>query len=375
MARLQSFLVAFGDVFQLHASRIPALDGIRGWAILMVFNVHFFARYQPQFYFTEPDSTPWTILTILHAGSFGVDLFFFLSGLLVYKSITAKKTGALHFLYDRYRRLLPVIIFITLYVAADTKPPRLFDNLFFLNIFDLPPIHFFTWPLVYEMYFYVLCAGVFIALRRFRLISGWPFFFTLVLACIVCEFEFRFRISFSRFLGFFWGVALARLLGTATGRDYLQRLPGWTWMVGLGLFLYCRWLWGSGYFMMAGGNEHLKNLLFFGAVDASLFCIVASVLTRKSILTRIFSFTPLRFLGIISYSLFMTHMLSMQIAQNVLGLTVAGLWSMLGNHVATLIFALGLAMFSFYYLERPYFTRPASPTPMAPPRQQGRPEQ
>lgn len=353
--------------FLLRGARIPALDGIRGWAILMVFNVHFFARYQPKFYFTEPGGAAWTALTIIHSGSFGVDLFFFLSGLLVYKSLMAKPVGALRFLYDRYRRLLPVIVFVTLYVAADTPPRRLFDNLFFLNIFNEPPIHFFTWPLVYEMYFYVLCAAVFIGCRRLRFVAGWPFFFALVTALIVCEFEVRFRISFSRFLGFFWGVALARLLAGEAGRRALAALPSWTWAVGLGLLLYCRWLWGSGWFMAAGGNEHLKNLLFFSAVNASLFLITASVMTRASMLSRIFSFTPLRFLGIISYSLFMTHMLALQITQNVVGIPVTNVWSMLANHAVTVLAATGLAMFSFYYLERPYFIRPASPK-QAPPR-------
>ena len=136
------------------------------------------------------------------------------------------------------------------------------------------------------------------------------------------EFEVRFRISFSRFLGFFWGVALARLLAVEAGRRALAALPSWTWAVGLGLLLYCRWLWGSGWFMAAGGNEHLKNLLFFSAVNASLFLVTASVMTRASILSRIFSFTPLRFLGIISYSLFMTHMLALQITQNLVGIPV-----------------------------------------------------
>ncbi len=355
------------DVFLLRANRIPALDGIRGWAIVMVFGVHFFARYQPKFYFTEPGGLPWGLLTLAHAGSFGVDLFFFLSGLLVYKSISRKKPGALRFLFDRYRRLLPVIVFVTLYVAADTERTKLFDNLFFLSLFDSPLIHFFAWPLVYEMYFYVLCAALFIGCRRFSFTSGWPFFFAVVTALVVCEFEVRFRISFARFLGFFYGVALARLMADPRGLAYLKRLPRLTWLVGLLLFFYCRWLWGTGYFMAAPGNEHVKNLLFFAAVNGSLFLVVASALTRQSPLTRFFCFTPLRFVGIVSYSLFMTHVLAMQIAQNVLRVPVGGVWSMLANYALTLACALGLATFSFYYLERPYFAPPPRPT-QAPPR-------
>ncbi len=358
MSYIQYCIARFEASFQLQTNRIPALDGIRGWAILMVFNVHFFARYQPKFYFTDPGSLPWSLFTVVHAGSFGVDLFFFLSGLLVYKSLMTKQPGALRFLYDRYRRLLPVIIFVTLYVAADTPPKKLFDNIFFLGVFDSPLIHFFAWPLIYEMYFYMLCAVLFIGLGRYQATSGWAFFFCIVATLVVLEFEVKFRISFSRFLGFFWGVALSRLMGNQTTLAYLKRLPRLTWLVGLALFAYCRWLWGTDWFMTAGGNEHVKNLLFFAAVDGALFLIVASVLTRPSILTRIFCFKPLRFLGVISYSLFMTHMLAMQIAGNLCPIQVASPWSMLANHAVSLAAAMGLATFSFSYLERPYFVRP-----------------
>ncbi|MEA5089138.1 acyltransferase [Solidesulfovibrio sp.] len=362
MTVVRRFLDWLEDKFLLRANRIPALDGIRGWSIIMVFGVHFFARYQPKFYFTEPGGAAWAFLTVAHAGSFGVDLFFFLSGLLVYKSIMNKKPGALRFFYDRYRRLLPVIVFVTIYVAADTEWTKLFDNLFFLSIFNSPLIHFFTWPLVYEMYFYVLCAVLFIGCRRIAFTRSWPFFFLLVAALVFCEFEVNFRISFARFLGFFYGVALARLMADARLLAYLKRLPRLTWLVGLILFLYCRWLWGTGYFMAAHGNEHIKNLLFFSAVNGSLFLITASVLTRPSLLSRVFCFLPLRFIGIISYSLFMTHVLTMQIAQNVLRISTTGVWSMLANYVTTLACALGLAAFSFYYLERPYFVRHPLPT-------------
>ena len=54
---------------------IPALDGIRGIAILLVLAYHYV--------FFLPESTPWHLRRIFDYGWMGVDLFFVLSGFLI----------------------------------------------------------------------------------------------------------------------------------------------------------------------------------------------------------------------------------------------------------------------------------------------------
>ena len=57
--------------------RIPALDGIRGYAILLILQLHTFASFAP----ADPAGKAWKALSGL--GWCGVDLFFVLSGYLI----------------------------------------------------------------------------------------------------------------------------------------------------------------------------------------------------------------------------------------------------------------------------------------------------
>src|SRR5438309_4632560 len=59
------------------AQHLPALDGLRGLAILFVVCIHAAARWEP---LTRVD---WSVASIVRSGWIGVDLFFVLSGFLI----------------------------------------------------------------------------------------------------------------------------------------------------------------------------------------------------------------------------------------------------------------------------------------------------
>ena len=93
----------------------PALDGLRGLAVLSVMLYH-----------TDPD-------TVLPGGFLGVDLFFVLSGFLITARIieNQQETGSvdlLRFYYRRVLRLLPALLLMLaaccLFAAFRTKPDR-----------------------------------------------------------------------------------------------------------------------------------------------------------------------------------------------------------------------------------------------------------
>ena len=88
----------------LVSTRIPALDGIRGLAVLMVlvFHYHQGMLSLPEFWLTEP-------LHFLNFGQTGVDLFFVLSGFLI-TGILLNAKGSPHFLRMFYmRRILRIL--------------------------------------------------------------------------------------------------------------------------------------------------------------------------------------------------------------------------------------------------------------------------
>jgi peptidoglycan/LPS O-acetylase OafA/YrhL len=81
---------------------LPALDGVRGLAILMVLLLHFVAQMQP----TTPLERG--ISWVLNFGAFGVELFFVLSGFLI-TGILADARAKPHYFRNFYmRRLLRI---------------------------------------------------------------------------------------------------------------------------------------------------------------------------------------------------------------------------------------------------------------------------
>src|SRR3954471_9982355 len=112
--------------------RFTAFDGLRAWAILSVFCVHFNADWTGRK--LEPsavgDSIAW--FTVSHLG---VDLFFVLSGFLIYRLIVRTRPSFVSFMTDRYRRLLPAHLAVILAGLATSTPMVGIANVFFLNLF------------------------------------------------------------------------------------------------------------------------------------------------------------------------------------------------------------------------------------------------
>src|SRR5438445_5854386 len=145
-------------------SHIPALDGLRGWAILLVLLTHIAAPLRW--------STP--LLVISSYGWVGVDLFFVLSGFLITGILIDSKphTGYLKSFYVRrilriwpiYFLLLAVVFLVTPYLGRAFEFPHSYYRweyyVFYLqNVwlkdFGPAPLQM-TWSLAVEERFYLL---------------------------------------------------------------------------------------------------------------------------------------------------------------------------------------------------------------------------
>jgi exopolysaccharide production protein ExoZ len=146
---------------ELPADAAPAvfynLQALRAYAAINVAVFHFAL--------IPASSVPW------HYGSFGVDLFFVLSGFIIAWSTRA---GHRHFLINRAIRVLPAYwiatclfgLLLLLAMPADDALGWIGRSLLFLYGPDgRPPILFVGWTLVYELVFYLVYA---VALR-----AGW----------------------------------------------------------------------------------------------------------------------------------------------------------------------------------------------------------
>ena len=162
--------------------RWPGLDGLRGVAILLVFGFHL-------------------PVEVFGAGSYGVTVFFVLSGFLIttilLDELRVKERLELRWFYGRRAaRLIPALLLVTLghLVLQFTvlgQPERWWDrtwpvlayiaNLATVNGTDLVHMRH-TWSLAIEEHFYLLWPVILIAIKaRWRLGAAW--LLTIIFAC------------------------------------------------------------------------------------------------------------------------------------------------------------------------------------------------
>jgi peptidoglycan/LPS O-acetylase OafA/YrhL len=355
--------------------RILELDGIRGMAIIMVIGSHYevFAR---QF---------WGLPKF---GWIGVDIFFVLSGFLITSvllNLRGRADSFSTFYSRRFRRILPPYILMLVVAglaSAFMSDYYLFSTdqivrnlLFWQAIYITPVFHAFSfgiwhhtalnargrgliggisdssrvlWSLSVEEYFYLLWAPAVLCLNRKWLV---------VTGITVCLTAFVFRCFF--FLGVFTGVSLfhrfdaliygafvALLVSSKIARKLLQAIFATAGCVG--------------FVMMAAvllPMPHIMNkeisedhlFMVFGLLALSLMsaCVVGLfVMHSGSKPLSFMRWSPLRFLGTISYSLYLSHGLVylcfLQFCQPT--------WTMT---LAALVLSIGLAWLSFRYIEMP----------------------
>ena len=152
-----------------------AAHGLRGLAALMVVIAHILGGTAKHIYadnlaYVEAVKAPW------YLGTFGVELFFVISGFVILPS--AMRYAPREFALRRFLRLYPLffalsLLFIALNAATNAYPAintleAWVAGLLFLNLFvgteQLTPN---AWSLTYEVMFYILMYGiVYFAVRR-----------------------------------------------------------------------------------------------------------------------------------------------------------------------------------------------------------------
>jgi len=352
---------------------MPSLDGVRAFAVLGVMVFH-------------------GGLSFLPGGFFGVDAFFVLSGFLITSLLVTewhdKRGIALRaFWARRARRLLPalvllivaVAIFARFAVASGTYPGLRLDSL--ASFFYVANWHFIvsgqnyfvatgapspllhTWTLAIEEQFYIVWPLVVLGVVRCSRTLK-PLLAVAVAGAMASAIEmaalFHPGIDPTRvYFGtdthaqcLLVGAALAVAIAMYRRRGVevvtstrARRVLGLVGFVGVGC---CAWAWSqlaySNPFVFRGGIFLVA--LAVGAVIASV------VLSPSGIVARALAVAPLRFLGRISYGLYLWHypIDVMVITHARVGLTG---WPLFLVRTALTIAA---ATVSFYVVERPIRT-------------------
>ena len=331
----------------------PDIDGLRALAVLAVVFYHF-------------------NINRASGGFVGVDIFFVISGYLItqviYSDVKSGTYTVSRFYERRIRRILPAYLFVAvcsaIFVAIFDLPAEVesFKNslitatLFVSNIYFYMTADYFnpasevnpllhTWSLAVEEQFYILFP-LFLWIARARS-SRHVAVLILLLAAISLGVS-AFLVSQNREAAFYlihsraWELLLGSFLAIGPVRAPSSRVLRET-MAGIGLAL-----------ILFSIFKYRVSTPFPG-LAALAPCIGSALILQSggaSTVGKLLSIWPVRFVGLISYSLYLWHWPVWVFAKDYLLIDITHT-----TKIALFLFSIGLATFSWWFVERPFRTQ------------------
>lgn len=278
---------------------ISGLHGLRGLASIGVFFGHSVGGYNQD---VLNNSSFW-LKFITNLGTFGVEVFFVLSGFVISNSIA--KLSWRKFMKHRFWRIYPVFVFFTLMYFVlnsifEVMPGRisyvyLINNLVFINLFlNTPALTPNAWTITYEVWFYVIC---FFLLTAFITNNKTYFLLTIFATSL-------FVIYYPVSIYFFSGVALNYWYKSYLSIcEYLKSVV----FIVIELFIVVSVV------LMAGSQDYvyewdyiLGDFKILALYMLTVFLMLA-LLHPKSLFAKCLATRTFLFLGTISYSLYLSH--------------------------------------------------------------------
>jgi exopolysaccharide production protein ExoZ len=297
-----------------NAANVRPMEGMRGFAVMLVFLVHFASLVAP---WSAPGAPFDGTLQLFHIfGNAGVDLFFVLSGYLIYGSLIARPQPFLAFMKRRVLRIYPafLVVFVLKVVYSAMRPEDsripsgihaggqyLVENLLLLpGLLPIEPLITVAWSLSYEMFYYLVMPALVLVFALRARSSAWRVGFFLILGCLillVCA-----AVGGPvRLIMFISGI----LLHEALRRPAMRAPRGAFAAAALVAALVSTTMPFFG-----GAALSLKMLVLFGA----FFVVCLHCFSEpQAWLARRFSWTPLRWLGNMSYSFYLLHGLTLKV--------------------------------------------------------------
>lgn len=334
---------AMGTHFELQdgkAGRLASMEGLRGLAILLVFLCHYYDIIWRDLPLQSHAFSEMGRILMAIGGS-GVDLFFVLSGFLIYGVVRRPRLDIRRFLGRRALRIYPAFLTVFLFylvispflhqIAASparysnritgTWAGRILyvgENILFLpGVFPVTPIMNVAWSLSYEWASYLLLP---LLVRIFR-IYQWNrktriSFFLSLAAMFLAANIFRPAIfylssnprqpSHVRAVMFIAGILLFELVELPITQRYTQRLDFAAIVLASGAMAaaaasVARVQWIAPDPRIARMQALVSTTLFIGYSALVLAAIL------PGLIGRLFSWNCIRWLGNMSYSFYLVH--------------------------------------------------------------------
>ncbi len=287
------------------------IDGLRALAVMSVIIYHYSNG------------------NILRGGYVGVDVFFVISGFLItsiiYGEMSAGTYSVIAFYYRRVKRILPALFFVYAFCMisaffirfpyeAGNVGKSVMSSVFFVSniyfstfsgYFDFnsasnPLLH--TWSLSVEEQYYVFFPLLIFVIRSAGFGVQRIVVILFALASLILS-EYQVRLNSTDAFYLVQNRAWELLLGATLGMGAWPKLKK-------GLMAELLAIIGLSA-ILASIFSYTSNTLFPG-ISAALPCLGAVLMiyagaAKETFVSRLFSLAPLRFIGIISYSLYLWH--------------------------------------------------------------------
>lgn len=298
---------------------MPELDTLRGIAVLGVLLHHgFYWRYGSSSF------APWVrpFMSTTRFGWVGVNLFFVLSGFLITGILLDSKNKP-HF-YRRFYtrralRILPAYYALLILLLVFRTSSFAFVGLSFFYLanmtefFGVPCAYGPLWSLAVEEHFYLLWPFVVrnVTMRRLAAVSASIIVFVPLLRAVSFVLGYGGGLDWYTWFvadGLAAGSLLAVILRTAITRKQVWKLCGilLASATALGLAAHPFGIDTRSRLLGAGLQFTLINAFFAGI-------LLLFLLTGTNIATRYVNVSALRFLGYLSYGLYLDHLLAFRI--------------------------------------------------------------
>lgn len=275
------------------------LDGLRGVAAALVFAVHYCSLMQP---WVAGSGTGALADAAGLLGNAGVELFFTLSGYLIYGSLMRGPWSLGPYLLRRAQRLYPAFLAVLLvYVVLSAALPEqsripsepaaagwliLQNALLLPGVFPVTPIVTVAWTLSYEAAFYLLAPLLVSGLR----LRAWPRPTRAVLILLLAGASQLLPMPHARVGLFACGMLLVEAL------PLVWRLPP------LDALAACAVI-GCGALLLASPPDSVG----FAALFCTCFLLGGSALPGRGPLARLLATPPFVWFGTMSYSYYLLH--------------------------------------------------------------------
>lgn len=294
----------------------------------------------------------------LKFGSAGVDIFFIISGFIMVFISRKKESDWLSFLENRFLRIYPIYLitlmpFIAIFlihpemVNSHTSPPSIIKSISLLPFFNGSYVNLVAWTLSYELYFYILFSISLMLKWKPTIISS-----LLISVCFFIGKYFN--------VGFLSSDIVFEFVIGMMVFELLNKRNMW-WGACLSLIVI-------GVLMLISTNHvdvegDFKRLFFYGIPSTIIF--IGFLKLPKS--WR--EFKLLSILGNASYSIYLTHIISINIVYS-----ISKRFNVIDNNKMTVsflsvIFAVTVGYLVFKYIETPtiklsksFFIKKGSPT-------------